>query len=53
MCDKSGAAAAPLPIGTTLLPLSSINVLAVPIPLKEYCTPPDPPLLVDKVAVEP
>ena len=53
MCDKSGAAAAPLPLGTTLLPLSNTKVLAVPIPLREYFTPPLPPLLVDNVAVDP
>ena len=53
MCDKSGAAAAPFPLGTTLLPLSNTKVLAVPIPLREYFTPPLPPLLVDNVAVDP
>ena len=53
MCDKSGAAAAPLPIGTTLLPFKRTRVLAVPIPLNEYLTPPVPPLLVDSVGVDP
>ena len=53
MCERSGDAAAPLPIGTTLLPFKSISVRDVPIPLNEYLTPPDPPLLVDKSGTDP
>ena len=53
ICERSGDAAAPLPIGTTLLPFKRRSVLDDPIPLKEYLTPPDPPLLVFKVGREP
>ena len=53
ICDKSGAADAPFPIGTTLLPFKSTSVLEAPIPLNEYATPPEPPLLVFKVGEEP
>ena len=45
MAPKSGLAAAPMPIGGSLLPLRRTKVLSSPIPLSEKYVPPSPPLL--------